>query len=401
MQPDDAPARLPPRLLILNHFAGLGGAEFDLINSIDALTDWFDVRVAVPGPGPLIDAMRDAGVTVFDQPVGAARISYHRLQHMRGVFQLLRGFTGYTTTLRREYRAWSPQVIVVNSLKSAIYGQALAIVLRRPWVWHIHDRLERGYLSRLAVVLLRALAAVGPRAIIVKAEGSRLLLPRRAQRKTTVVGSPIELERFEAIAAARRPRTEGAVRVAVVGRLTHIKGQHLVVEALAKAAQTHDIELVLIGGDFTPEGNQQQQIAACAERWGVADRVEFTGHVDIVDKLLLDIDMVVSFPIHPEPFGQVIIQAMAAQVPLVAADEGGPAEVIESGINGVLVPARDVTALAAAMCRLADDPALGVRLATAAAHTARAFAPDVITPQLVGVLMRATLGATPGRGHRG
>jgi len=80
----------------------------------------------------------------------------------------------------------------------------------------------------------------------------------------------------------------------------------------------------------------------------------------------------------PEPFGQVVIEAMAAGVPIIAADAGGPAEVVTDGVDGLLVAMGDVDALAGALTRMAGDPELRDRLADAGRVTAAAFAPDVI-----------------------
>ncbi len=80
----------------------------------------------------------------------------------------------------------------------------------------------------------------------------------------------------------------------------------------------------------------------------------------------------------PEPFGQVVVEGMAAGLPVIASDAGGPAEVITDGVDGLLCPPRDAAALAEHLRRLADDPDERARLGAAARLRATAFRPDRI-----------------------
>ena len=292
--------------------------------------------------------------------------------------------------LRSEVSAHKPDLVYANSLKSAVYAQILSLSVRRPWVWHLRDRLEVGYLHRGAIWILRGLAVVGPRQIIANSAGTASLLPKRARNKSVVIPSPIEVDRFSP--TIPRPRPDGVVTFAVVARLTPVKGQHLVIEACAKAAQQCDVRLVLIGGDQTREGQQVEALKAFARELNIEDRVELTGHIDDVEAKLQSVDVLISYPSYPEPFGQAVIQAMAAGVPVIAANEGGPAEVIEHRVNGLLVVPRDPDALASAMCELATSPSERARLSSKATATAARFSADVIVPRLVSTLREASEG---------
>ena len=91
---------------------------------------------------------------------------------------------------------------------------------------------------------------------------------------------------------------------------------------------------------------------------GVAERVLFAGFVDDIPSLLTDTDVVVHASVIPEPFGQVVLEGMAAGLPVVAAAAGGPLELIAHDVNGLLVPPGDRDALADQLRRLALDRAL-------------------------------------------
>ncbi|MGN6695248.1 MAG: glycosyltransferase, partial [Aquihabitans sp.] len=120
-----------------------------------------------------------------------------------------------------------------------------------------------------------------------------------------------------------------------------------------------------------PQGDAYELVirSAIAEL-GVADQVVFAGSRRDVADLLAISDIAVHSSTEPEPFGRVIVEAMAAGRPVIASDEGGVPEIIDDGVTGVLVRPGDVGALAAAIGGLLDDPegaaAMGRRAATAA-----------------------------------
>jgi glycosyltransferase involved in cell wall biosynthesis len=83
----------------------------------------------------------------------------------------------------------------------------------------------------------------------------------------------------------------------------------------------------------------------------------------------------------PEPFGQVILEGMAAGVPVIAAGAGGPAEILEHGRTGILYEPNDGAALAGCMRRL-QDPALRERLSAAAREEVRRYEPKIVASDL-------------------
>jgi glycosyltransferase involved in cell wall biosynthesis len=92
-----------------------------------------------------------------------------------------------------------------------------------------------------------------------------------------------------------------------------------------------------------------------------------------VNAELTRLDVVVHASRLPEPFGQVVVEGMAAGLPVVAAVPGGPAEIVDDGVNGLLYPAGDTVALARALRTLADDRDLRGRLGRAARRRAQDF----------------------------
>jgi glycosyltransferase involved in cell wall biosynthesis/predicted metal-dependent phosphoesterase TrpH len=154
----------------------------------------------------------------------------------------------------------------------------------------------------------------------------------------------------------------GEVNVLYAGRLTKEKGADLLAEAfLRAAARDPRLRLVLAGGG--PEEG------ALRERLG--DRATFLGWLegDALARVYASADLFL-FASTTDTFGQVILEAQASGLPVIAVAEGGPRTLIEDGRTGLLRPA-DADALATALCDLAGAPALRRRLAAAALEEAR------------------------------
>jgi glycosyltransferase involved in cell wall biosynthesis len=144
-------------------------------------------------------------------------------------------------------------------------------------------------------------------------------------------------------------------RVGVIGRIARWKGQDLFIEAMATVARTHhDVEFLVIGDPGHGDPAYLESLRAAAEEGALAGRVVFTGHVDDVFALMSTLDVVVSSTRTAEPFGRSIIEAMAAGIPVVAPDAGGPAEILENGVTGILYAPGDPDALARAVAGILD-----------------------------------------------
>ena len=141
-----------------------------------------------------------------------------------------------------------------------------------------------------------------------------------------------------------------------LGRFHPNKGFDLLLDALAAAP---GLRLWLAG-----DGMLRADLEAQARRLGLGERLRFLGWREDVAALLASVDFLVC-PSRHEPLGNVIIEAWAAGVPVVALASDGPAGLIVDGESGLLVPlAADAGALAEAMMRLAEDRDLRARLAS-------------------------------------
>lgn len=154
------------------------------------------------------------------------------------------------------------------------------------------------------------------------------------------------------------PRSQA---IGLVGRLTHQKGQRLLLNAAPGILARHpEARFVLVG-----DGEDRELLTALAAHHGLADRVLFAGPRLDVPALMAALDVFV-LPSYWEGMPISLLEAMAAGKPVIASRVNGSAEAIADGKTGLLVPPGDAPALGAAICRILGDPALAARIGEAA-----------------------------------
>ena len=144
------------------------------------------------------------------------------------------------------------------------------------------------------------------------------------------------------------------VYMLMAGNVLEAKGVAEFLEALrALAALRPEVSAIWVG-----DGPEAAWARRRAEHDGLADRFTLTGFVPRARVLeYLQAADVMAFPSRAEGLPNVVMEAMAAGLPVVATDVGGVAEIVADGVTGILVPPRDAGALTAGLCRILDDPA--------------------------------------------
>jgi glycosyltransferase involved in cell wall biosynthesis len=160
-------------------------------------------------------------------------------------------------------------------------------------------------------------------------------------------------------------RADGRPLVACVSRLAPEKGVSVLIRALARVGRD---ALLLVVGDG-PDAPACQALAAAL---GLGDHVRFLGRRDDVERVYAAADVAVAPSLGAEAFGLCVVEAMASGRPVVVSDAGALPEIVEHGRSGLVVPRGDAAALAGAIGRLVDEPALAARLAAAGRARARA-----------------------------
>jgi glycosyltransferase involved in cell wall biosynthesis len=186
---------------------------------------------------------------------------------------------------------------------------------------------------------------------------------------------------------------DGTIHLLYLSNYIQGKGQNLALRAFALAyAQDARLRLHFLGGDMGLEKNREfrQQLEATSRTAGLQAVVSFGGFANDVEAAIKAADVVLNFS-ESESFSLTCLDALFYGTPLIASDCGGPAELFEHEHSGLLVPNRDVAAMATAIVRLAADEALRATFARAGrAFVRQKFAPAA-TYQALASLYRQVL----------
>lgn len=390
------------RVLYLDHTAKMSGGEVALSRLISALTEDVDPVVVLAEEGPFVDRLNHLGIAVHVVPLrgSTGAVRKESLSNPFVAVRHLGAVVAYAFRLRRLIADMQVDVVHTNSLKSGFYGCLAARLAGVPSVWHLRDRLAADYLPRPALMAVRSALAILPSTIICVSEATlstiRSRPGSRRAKSAVVIHDPLAETSLSKRAKRTAGRNGGHDRpwmftVGMVGRFAPWKGQLETVRAFA-GARLPESRLVFVGAPMFGEHEYERQVRAEAAALRVAESVDFLGHVDDVDGALNTVDVLVHSSLVPEPFGQVLIEGMAAGVPVVATDKGGPSEIITDRVNGLLYPAGDIGRLAALLQVLHRDASLREQLSRGGLRRAQDFAPDRIRPMVLQVYDRLTGG---------
>jgi glycosyltransferase involved in cell wall biosynthesis len=367
------------KVVYVDHVAQMSGAEIALLRLLPHL-DRVNPHVVLAQDGPLVEQLHLAGISVEVLPLAPrardlrkAEVRLDRLDPAAAAATAL-----YVLRLARRLRHLRPDLVHTNSLKAGVYGSLAARIAGIPVVWHVRDRIAGDYLPGSAVTLVRRMSRHLATAVVANSKATMATLEAAAD--PTVVYSVVP-EVMNRVTPVDRRVNGGPMTYGMVGRLAPWKGQHLFLRAFAAAFPDGPERAVVVGGPLFGEDAYARELAGLAEALGIARRVEFRGFRKDVWEELSRLDVLVHASTIPEPFGQVVLEGMAAGVPVIAAGAGGPAEILDDGRTGILYEPNDAAALAGCMRSLLD-PALRERLSAAARHEVRRYEPQVVAAEL-------------------
>lgn len=389
-----------PRVLYVSTASFVGGGEqvaLNLIRERTRLGSPSCLANLTPTPGPLLPLARAAGAT-----------AYHLA---RGRFRDLPGSLQASIRLAGLARRLQIDLFHSNDIRAVLYTWLAQRLTRRPSVWHVHDLLDGGNFTS-GDSIARVSSQLGADRVVAISQAVAAALPARLRRSTTVqvIHNGIDLAPFQTA-------TGGALRaelgiapdtplIGFVGRLLTWKRPDDFIAAMAIVAEQAPRARFLVAGDsLTDEAELPSALAyraslhALVERLGLAGRLTFLGHRDDIPEIMAALDVFV-LPTLAEPFGLVVVEAMAANAAVVATNAGGVPEIVRDGETGLLAPPGQPPALAAAVLRLLTRPA--ERRALVAAAQARAQAEFSLGAQVrafEALYQRLAARACPARGR--
>lgn len=347
-----------PRVLFVDHVGVLGGAELSLLD-LAARLPWRR-RVLLFDDGPFAERLGRSGV-----PFGVlrARRSMQRVSREGGILgdlAALPALASLAFALAREAREYD--VLYANSQKAFLVSALAGFMSRRPVIWHLRDVLSEEHFSGWHRRLLTLVANLMARLVITnsRATTDAFVASGGRVRKVRTVHNGVDARAFDEVTSDEVQKLKEALRidghpiVGVFSRLSHWKGQHVLLDMLPGLP---GVQALIVGDALFGEVEYASALRDRARRLGVEDRVRFLGHRADIPLLMRACDVVLHTSVAPEPFGRVLVEGMLAGRPVVAAAGGGVAEIVQHADTGWLVPGGDPQRLGEMVSRLLDDPA--------------------------------------------
>lgn len=320
-------------VLYLDHHAEIiGGGQLSLLGLMGHLDPGrYLPRLACPGGGTLAAAARREGIAVDEVEMPSLRTPLAAL--------------GAVRKIRRLMAEHEVALLHANSSRSMFYAGLAGRRPTTPVIWHVRVIIPDGWWDRV----LGRLAG----RIVVISEAVRSRFPSKpVSAKLCLIHNGVDLQAFAAAdgtSLRRQLGREAKMLVGMVAQLVPWKRHGDFLRAMALVVRRHpEVFFVIAGEDPERGGTHGLELQHLSKALGVAGNGVFLGFRQDVAAVMAMLDLVV-LTSENEPFGRVLVEAMAAGKPVVATAGGGVAEIVADRQTGLLVPVGDVEAIAAAI----------------------------------------------------
>jgi L-malate glycosyltransferase len=334
-------------LKFINNFY-IGGTERQFVYAVNGLDrSRFAVDVAcLTRNGPLIDSLSQ-DVRVHTYP---AYGSFYSCRSILSQFRLVKDIRKRQFDLVHTY-GWYPNVFAIPASRLALRPTIIASI-----------RDAGAYMTKTKIRALKFVCSLADCVLANSVAGRNWLIEQGVkEQKIEVIPNGIVLpprpERASGLSPLRKEFSipAGTPVCACVGRLVSGKGIDFYLRAARIVLERgRDVRFLMIGAGSS-ERNYRSEVEMLAQQLRLDHRVIFTGQRQDVPDILRDVDIVVH-PSLTEGLSNVILEAMAARIPVVATRVGGNPELVEHGRTGFLVPVENSEEIANAICRLLDQP---------------------------------------------
>lgn len=290
----------------------------------------------------------------------------------------------------RWIRRLAPDIVHTHTSKAGLLGRLAARLARVPKVVHTaHGHVFYGHfgrlLTRLFLVIERLADRITDRQVaLTRGEGADdLRLKVTRPEKLVTIHSGVDVARFAAAGEENRAARsdfglpEAVPIVGFVGWLIPVKGPEVLLDAMGGVWANHPSAVLAYVG----KGEMETELRQRVRDEGLPDRVCFLGWRNDVARVLPLFDLLV-LPSRNEGMGRVLVEAMAAGLPVVASRVGGVPDLVAHGVNGLLVPPGEPPALAAAIGRILGHPDLARRMGESGRRRASRFSLETMVEKI-------------------
>lgn len=283
--------------------------------------------------------------------------------------------------LERLINNWQPGIIHSHLFESEIVSRSITYP-KAKWFTHCHDNMRQFRSFSLATMsnkqllteyyekryLLKRYAMNGGNTFIcISGNNCKYFMQAvQAKYKVELLHNAINVSNFEDKQLENK-KADGTIKLVTVGRLDDNKNQVFLLDVLKTLLSTQPATLSIIG-----DGSNKAMLQQKAEQLGISQHIIFHGNSNNVSSLLWQADIYVHSALT-EGFGLVLIEAMAAGLPVVSLDAGGNRDIITNDVNGYILSEQNASGFAVNILALANDNKLYERIQQAGIQTAKQF----------------------------
>ncbi|MGR3173252.1 MAG: glycosyltransferase family 4 protein [Candidatus Scalindua sp.] len=333
-------------ILFLDIFSHIGGAEASLLLLLKHIDKTkFNPVCVIPETGPLYERIKILKIKVEIIPLKTINFPFI-LGYLRTVWQL--------TRLIKKRRI---DLVVCNLEICNQFGLPAAVFNRIPIVCHTRAQVHD-------LILYWKMLLPFPSVFIANSHATARSFASylRKGQNVVVVHNGIDLNEYSLTISGHPIRREygiddDAFLISVVGRINRTeKRQDVFIKAMAEVVKVCPDVCAIIVGDTKIDRSEDylEELNQMVNNLGLEDRVIFTGFISDMREVYAALNLLV-LTSREEPFGRVLIEAMAMGKPVVATRSGGAIEVVDQGVTGFLVPPDDVKAMSESIIKLVQD----------------------------------------------
>lgn len=353
-------------LAISNHGIMLGGGEHSYLDLISHLPEEYPVIASLPSEDALSKRIRERGISTAIIPLPHINPTCMR-QMVKSILQF-----------RNVCKAQNINLIYANGSRAAFYGGIAGRLCSIPVIWHCRVSEFDPYLDFMLIRIVDH--------IVVNSKATALRFPARFHAKIDIVYNGFDLKWLrEATISKPTWINDEWISILVVARVSRWKRHDLVLAAFEKIALTEkNAHLICVGEKDYSEPAWWDELQEKTKCSSFSQRIHWIGAVDDVRPWYRAASMMVLSSIN-EPFGRVVVEAMACGVPVIATQSGGIPEIITHMQNGILVPENDIDAIAEAIMKILHDKTLEKRIIEEGLQRAERFSMDLHIERMVNI----------------
>jgi glycosyltransferase involved in cell wall biosynthesis len=354
------------RILFIEETALLGGAQINQLYLQKYLDkSLFDLEVICPSEGPLTDELEKLKSRWSLLPMPRFYSTSLRIGNVQffNPFAFLCDILlliPVILSLKKLLRAHQADLVVSNGMLAHFYGGFASRLARTPCVWLVGDIVKPNLAFGFARWIFEKIGTEIPKQIIAVSQAVKNSI-RIDSPKVTVIHNGVDLEKYDPSKAQPLLRREYEISqetrtVGILSRLTPWKGHLPFIEAAARVcSKREDTKFFIIGDTLFEKDAYLEELKKKVSDLNLKDKIIFTGFRKDIPECLASLDLCVLPSILPEPFGLVLVEAMAMKKAVIATNLGGAAEVVAHEKTGLLIKP-GAEALAQALEKIFSDP---------------------------------------------